>query len=188
MRKVLSVCFMIVVFLAVGCGGGGGDGGSAGPTVTPTTQSLIGTYTLTAFRVEYSNGAIITEKNFTSYSGLMTVGPVLFSQTVTIKDTTVNNTGNYSVTYTKGTSEGIIHVANAADTADVSFAASGNTLVIYTGVATYQNGLTSQEWQWWEKTSDVVKIVSGHVEEKNTPSKIKFMGNTILENDLVVME
>ena len=196
MRKALSVCFyfLVVVFLAVGCGGGGGDGGGGGSStvvsnVTPPSQSLVGTYRLNGFKIIYSNGVTVTEKNVTSFSGTMNIGTDTLTQTLVINGVTIYvPTTSYSITYTKGTSEGVIRLTDASGTHDGSFATSGNLLHTYTNTGVTDTGLRYEEWDYWEKTSDKVGIVTGMVEEKDTPSRFKFIGDILIEKNLIVME
>ena len=195
MRKALSVCFyfLVVIFLAIGCGGGGGDGGGGNivvPTVTPPSQSLVGTYKLNGFKINYSNGVTATEKNFTSFSGTMKIVGNRMAQTIVIANNTVNAGGYFSITYTNGTSEGILHITDdiGGIKHDASFATSGNLFHVYSGVLRASNGLLYEEWDYWEKTSDVVGIVSGVVEEQAVQSPFKFIGDILIENNLIVTE
>ena len=197
MRKSFSVClYLLVIFMlaAVGCGGGGGDGGGGGsspvvPTVTPPSQSLVGTYRLNGFKINYSNGVTLTEKSVTSFSGTMEIGLTTINQLMTLNGVPVNvNVTSYSVTWTKERSEGIIRGTDITGTHDVSFATSGNLLHTYSGVYRASDTLLAEEWDYWEKTSDKVAIVTGIVEEKDTTSEFKFIGEILIEKNLIVME
>ena len=187
MKKTLSVCFLIVVFLAVGCGGGGDGGGSIVEPVTPPSQNPIGTYRLNGFKINYSNGVTVTEKNFTSFSGTLKIGVNSYVQSITLNNQTFPSSGLYSITFTNGTSEGIIHITDETGTYDVSFASSGNLFHTY-GKGVINEGLAYEQWDYWEKISDKVGMVSGMVEERDTPSEFKFIGEILIEKNLIVME
>lgn len=78
--------------LLVGCGSGGGGGGGGGG------GSLLGTYTLTGFRVTYDNGTVVTQNDVSTFSGTF----ILFddnsmSQDITVNGTRAVATGTYSV-------------------------------------------------------------------------------------------
>ena len=197
MRKGWSMCFYLltVIMLAVSCGGGGDDGGGGGsnivvPTVTPPSQSLVGTYRLNGFKIIYANGVTVTEKNTTSFSGSMEMGINTLTQTFVINGQSiyVPQTG-YSITYTKGTSEGILHLTDPSGTKrDGSFAISGNLFHTYTNTGITDTGLTFEEWDYWEKTSDKIGIVTGMVEEKDALPEFKTIGEILIEKNLIVIE
>jgi hypothetical protein len=152
MKKTIYFLMLACLFLFLpGCSGGGGDS----DTVTAPTEDVTGTYELRDFIVRYSDGTIFTEADFDSVSGSLLLGDDTFSQSVVIDDADVSDSGNYSITYTNGTSEGIINSTDSSGTLEEgSFIISDNTVTIYWGVNSDDSGRTYEEWHIWVKTSD----------------------------------
>jgi hypothetical protein len=190
-RLIISIfcSFLGLTLLTlISCGGGGGDSTTTtiAPTVTPPTQNIVGTYSLRSFIIKYSDGGTVTEKNFPSFSGTMKFGANTYSQSGALGDVSSwSNTGTYSITYTQGTSAGIFHITDSSGTYDVSFSISGNILTTDTGILPSESGLTFEEWITWEKTSDVIGIVTEPVEDQKNESKSRYIADILKEMNLI---
>jgi len=185
-RLILGLALLILI----SCGGGGGDSTTTTatttvPTLTPPTQNIVGTYSLRSFIIKYSDGVTMTEKNFPSFSGTMKFGANTYSQSGALGEASWSNSGTYSITYTQGTSAGIFHITDSSGTHDTSFSISGNILTTYTGILPLENGLTYEEWDTWEKTSDVIGIVTQIVGDQSAESKFRYIGDIIIEMNLI---
>lgn len=146
LAKGLLKCFWLLSgFFIQGCGEG---------AVTAPIENITGTYSLEAVTVKYSNGATITEKDI-SVSGTMKIGTDTLRQSLVINNTPVTVGGHYSITYSRGTNAGILHITESSRTSDISFSISDNILTTYSGVVSLESGLTFEEWDVWEKISDL---------------------------------
>ena len=170
---------IILVFLAMILWECGGGGGTAPEPVTPPSQILQGTYHLTGFTVDFSNGVTLTENDFTSWSGEMIIGDITFTQNFMLEGEPISATGTATITYTNGTSEGIAHVTDQSGTHDVYFSCSGNNLTTYSGIVFVDPGLSLEEWDYWVKVSDTASATS-IAEPLNLTSKYNYlrMGET----------
>ena len=152
-------CFMIGVAVSltmINCGGGGGDSGP-NPIVTPPGQSLQGTYMLTGFQVDYSNGVTITDNSSSviSWSGTMQIGTSSISQSFMINNIPLSVSGSATITWVTTSVSGIAHVTDSSGTHDIAFTISGNDLSTYSGVVQSNiPGVTFEEWDYWTKVSD----------------------------------
>jgi len=158
MKRVIGLFMLgvVAVFAMVSCGGGGGGGGS-GPPVTPPSQSLQGTYSLTGFQVNYSNGTTIDEHSsvITSWSGTMKIGTDSFSQSIVINNIPLAVSGSATISWITPNVSGIAHVTDPSGSHDVAFTISGNDLSTYSGVVQSGTpGLTFEEYDYWTKVSD----------------------------------
>lgn len=166
MKRIVGLLLLAVAaaFTMVGCGSGGGDGGGIAPPVTPPGESLQGTYSLTGFQVNYSNGASFNEHSsiITSWSGTMKIGTNTISQTFVLNGTTGGGSGTLTITWTTDNVAGIAHVTDQSGTHDVAFTISGNDLTTYSGIVQSGTpGLTVEEWDYWTKVSDSFASVQG---------------------------
>ena len=169
MKRSLSLCLclLIIGLFTLGCGGGGDDGGGAvnpsGPTVTPPSQNIGGTYTFRSIRGKYSDGTTFTEKDYTSISGVLVIGVYDMEQYMVVNGTVSDTHARYAVTYINGTVEGFFHLTTWTSQRDLSFAISGNYLTTYTGAISAGDGLTVEQWVTWEKTSNEAQYRSAPI-------------------------
>ena len=172
MKRIIDLFMLGVVaaMVMVSCGGGGG--GASAPPVTPPSQSLQGTYTLTGFDVVYSSGTTINENSpsITSWSGTMKIGTSSFSQSFEVNGMPLAVSGSATISWITPNVSGIAHVTDLSGTHDVSFTISGNDLSTYSGVVP-SGGLTFEEWDYWTKVSDsLAPVREGSVTEKTEES------------------
>ena len=170
MKRIIDL-FMLWLVAALAMASCGGGGGSA-PPVTPPSQSLQGTYTLTGFDVVYSNGTTISENSplITSWSGTMKIGTSSFSQSIVVNGTPLAVSGSATISWITPGVSGIAHVTDSSGTHDVAFTISGNDLSTYSGVV-QSGGLTFEEWDYWTKVSDsLAPVREGSVTEKTDES------------------
>jgi hypothetical protein len=165
MKKSLSLCFCILVvgLFALSCGGGGDDGGSAspsGPTVTPPSQNIKGTYAFRAIRGKYSDGTTFTEINYSSINGELAIGEGWMEQYMVVNGQVHDDLALFTISYVNGTVEGFFHVTTRTRTYDLSFAIASNYLTTYTGAISAGDGRTVEQWVTWEKTTDEIKFRS----------------------------
>ncbi len=91
MHKLLTLFLLFLLLVATGGIVGCGDDGD---TATITLDTLKGTYKLTAFTVTFDDGTIITQDDYSSYSGTWVISSDgNLSQTLTFEDTTDRATG-----------------------------------------------------------------------------------------------
>jgi len=188
----------LTLLMLISCGGGGSSSSSSsGPTVTPPTQNITGTYTIAGFIVKYSNGTIYTEKNFSQFSGTMKIGMNTLSQSVSLNNTPSAVSATYSITYTQGTSVGTLHFTeDSGKKHDASFVITNNNFETYSGIVSASNGLTYEEWDIWVKTSDIIGIVTEpvedqkvkdqKVEDQKNESHFWFIGELIIEKNIIM--
>lgn len=153
---------LVAVLTMVNCGSGGGGGGA--PPVTPPSQSLEGTYSLTGFQVFYSDVTTIDENSsiIASWSGTMKIGTSSFSQSFVINNTPISVSGSATISWITPNVSGIAHVTDPSGTHDVGFIIAGNTLSTYSGVVESGTpGLTFEEYDYWTKISDSLSLARG---------------------------
>lgn len=179
----ITALAVLVSMLQIGCGGGGG-GNSA---ITPPTQAITGTYSLKAFTIKYSNGITITEKDV-SASGTMKIGPTTISQSMVLNNNPIAMSGTYSITYTNGTTTGILRITDTSGTHSVFFSIAGNDLTTYSGVVRLNSTTTAEEWDTWTKNSDSIQTASIQaIEDRSAESAFKSIGNLIIEKNLIAL-
>jgi len=153
--KFAWLIFTALIMLVTGCGSSGSDGNS-GPAVTPPSSSLIGTYNLATFRVEFSNGTVYIPNNFPNVTGTMVIDASTLTQDFVIQGNSVSASGQYSVTFSNAEhSQGNFSITDNSGTHDISFTISGIDLTTYSGVFQVSPSVTAEEWDTWRKTSDV---------------------------------
>ncbi len=174
--KMWGILLVVFSVLQIGCGGGGGDSES----LTPPSQNITGTYSLKSFTIAYSNGYTLTEKDI-PFSATMKLGAETLSISGVYNNIPGSSSGTYSITYTDGTSVGILHFlrsdangnwaignganglyhAGPASPVDMSFSVSGNDITIHSsgGVPSISlnGGITYENWETWEKVSNSIQ-------------------------------
>jgi hypothetical protein len=116
----------------------------------------------------------------------MKIGPETISQSITINKTTVRPSGTYTITYTNGTSEGIMHIKDATGNHDGSFSISGNELTTYSGVMDLGGGITFEEWDTWEKTGNSFEsVASEKIEGNNVETLSGCIGSLMGNNNMI---
>lgn len=128
--------------------------------ITPPAQSFTGTYNLTGFTVTLTEGpnvTVITERDVTSFSGTLTVGPSLLTENVTItllgQTISFNETAPYNLTITgPTTATAVIFFPSGTDTVNIE--ASGLTIFISSTTVEPDGSVISGVEQWL-KVSDL---------------------------------
>ena len=154
MRKIIGIA---VAFLLIGCGGGGGGGDSSAPA-PPAQEVLTGTYTMTGFLVRWSNGVTVTTDSpgVESWSGRMEIGPTTIMQDIELNGFHAGGTYQYNCVWDTHDS-GTIYTNNG----NASFTLSGGAMTTYSGVRPSDiPGVTGEEWDYWQKTSESYTIRS----------------------------
>lgn len=144
---ILLIC-SIPLFL-ISCGEGGDNWDDGG--VIPPTQDLKGTYFLSAVTLVYSDGIVITQDDI-NISAIMSICEGTITQSFFIDETPYELTGIYTVTYTNRTSEGYFNLTES--TGNLYFLISGNNLTTYSGIVPFEEGLTYEEWDTWNKVDN----------------------------------
>lgn len=146
----------MAALLMIGCGGGGGGGSS---TPAPITQeSLVGKYSLSGFTIVYSNGVTLTESDprITSFSGNLELGPTTGRVTYTVNGISSTSGGPYTATFTTATS------GTMTGPGDSFTLNNGNLMIHIIGSA---DGLTFEEWDYWQKYSGTSTMASPEHED-----------------------
>ena len=166
-----NIACLIAVSLLIGCGGGGGGESGGTPAVTSPGESLIGTYSLTGFQVNYSDGSSIHQDSIsvTSWSGTMKIGSSTFSQSFLINGIPGGATGSAVIDWVTPGVSGVAHVTDLSGTHDIEFTVSGNDLTTYSGVVQVTSSLSFEEWDHWTKASDALAPVRDYGEGEPTP-------------------
>jgi len=151
----MSVPIAAALMFAFNCGGGGG-----GSDVTSPEYDIIGTYRLTGFDIDFYDYDTLDylfsldEDDADSFSGTMKIGLTTISQTVTIEGETFSVSDNYTITYTSGTTEGILHVTGN----DIPFYISGYDIMTFASACSFELGLCWDEWDYWRKVADSLAL------------------------------
>lgn len=189
MKKSLSMCFCLLVIglFTLSCGGGD-DGGSAAPSgPTPPSQSITGTYHGRTGTTMLSDGQIFVKDPFV---GIMVLGTNTIDFFITQDDgKTAHGIGTYTLTYTKGTTEAIMHVTENDETTnwqtevfDLKITIDGFYYTQCSGWLPYDENLQYEQCVKWEKMSDSTELPKAKaVGEEIFKSSIK---SIILKNKI----
>lgn len=134
---------------------------SCGSNHDKPSGNLIGTYNLSDFRVEFSNGTTFTPDNLNVF-GMMVIDASSITQNLTIEGTNLSSSGEYTVTFISAVNSlGILTITGSSGTTyEVSFTISGPELRTYSGIKEVDSSLTVEEWDTWRKISDVPQAPS----------------------------
>ncbi len=177
----LFLLLSISIITLSACGGGGGGS----EAVTPPTISLLGTYNLTGFDIDFYDGLFymgsLAETDFSSWSGEMKIGLTTFNQSFVLEGVVGGTSGTYVITYTSGTSVGYATVNDGGTIYTIGFSITGNNITTFTSGYDPVLGWDWEEWDYWVKTSDSLggSITSLSIESDKLGSPVLGFANLI---------
>lgn len=156
-KAFLVILICSATFFLINCGdsvdSGGGGGGGSGGGVIPPRQDIRGTYFLDAITLVYSDGIVVTQDDM-NISGTMQICSGTIIQSFFVDGMPYELYGAYTVTYTNRTDEGYLDITDSIGTYYLYFLISGNSLITYSGVLPFEDGITYEEWDTWYKVDN----------------------------------